>query len=156
MMRLADLDFPLLRTQEDYERGEPIEAVERCQGMVVWATQVVILYPLWLGGMPALLKGLLEQVFRPGFAFSRRESGEWPAKRLSGKRARIIVTMGMPAFIYRWYYRAHSLRSLERNILGFVGFRNTRATVIGGVATIDDRKRGAWLARIRALGRQGR
>jgi hypothetical protein len=28
--------------------------------------------------------------------------------------------MGMPAAVYRWFYRAHSLKSLERNILGFV------------------------------------
>ena len=42
---------------------------------------------------------------------------------MSGKSARIVVTMGMPGFWYRWYFRAHSLRSLQRNILKFVGFR---------------------------------
>jgi putative NADPH-quinone reductase len=38
-------------------------------------------------------------------------------KFLSYKSARIIVTLGMPTLRYRWYFRAHSLRSLKRNIL---------------------------------------
>ena len=48
----------------------------------------------------------------------------------SGKSARIIVTMGMPGSLYRWYFRAHSLHSLQRNILDFIGFRRVRALVI--------------------------
>jgi putative NADPH-quinone reductase len=79
------------------------------------------LYPLWLGSMPALLKAFLEQVFRPGFATAGGACrGTWKSL-LAGKSARIVVTIGMPAFIYRWYFRAHRLKSLERNILGFCG-----------------------------------
>ena len=73
---------------------------------MTWADHVVILYPLWLGSMPALLKALLEQVLRPGFAYSTLKLGKWPVKFLSGKTARIVITMGMPAPIYRWYFRA--------------------------------------------------
>lgn len=153
-IRVADLTFPLLRSQADYERGEPVEAVRRCQDLMNWATHVVILYPLWLGSMPALLKALLEQMLRPGFAFSTLKLGRWPVKFMSGKRARIVVTMGMPAFIYRWYFRAHSLRSLQRNILRFVGFRRVRATIIGSVASLSRAQREQWLEEVRALGRQ--
>lgn len=155
-IRIADLDFPLLRSQVDYEKGHPVEAVLRCQSAMDWATHVVILYPLWLGSMPALLKALLEQMLRPGFAFSAAKLGRWPVKFLSYKSARIIVTMGMPELIYRWYFRAHSLRSLQRNILGFVGFRGIRSTLIGGVAGLDTAKRSAWLDKVRALGGEGR
>lgn len=155
-IRLADVDFPLLRTQSDYEKGDPTEAVRHCQSAMDWATHVVILYPLWLGSMPALLKGLLEQMLRPGFGFSTRNLGRWPVKLQSGKSARIIVTMGMPGWLYRWYFRAHSLRSLQRNILRFIGFRRIRATVIGGVATINNEARGRYLAKVQALGRAAR
>jgi len=155
-IRVADLEFPLLRTQADYERGDPVGAVRRCQHAMDWATHVVILYPLWLGTMPALLKGLLEQSLRPGFAFSGRKLGRWPVKFFSGKSARIVITMGMPALVYRWYFRAHSLRSLRRNILRFVGFRRVRATLIGSVAALSEPRRQAWLENMRALGRAGR
>jgi putative NADPH-quinone reductase len=152
-IRVADLEFPLLRTQVDYEKGEPIDSVRHAQQAMDWATHVVILYPLWLGSMPALLKGLLEQMLRPGFAFSTERLGHWPAKFHSGKSARIVVTTGMPALIYRWYFRAHSLRSLQRNILHVIGFRRVRASVIGGVAGMKRVRREGWLEKMRALGR---
>ena len=85
------------------------------------------------GSMPALLKAFLEQVLRPGFAFGAAERRGMPKKLLAGKSARIVVTMGMPAFFYRLYYRAHSLKSLERNILGFVGIKPVRVTLLGNV-----------------------
>lgn len=154
LLRLADVSFPMLRTQEDYERGEPFQAIRDCQSMFDWATHVVIVYPLWLGSMPALLKGLLEQMLRPGFAFSTKQQGRWPVKLQSGKSARIVVTMGMPGWLYRWYFRAHSLRSLQRNILHFVGFRRVRATLIGNVANLAVSQRQACLQRMRKLGQR--
>jgi putative NADPH-quinone reductase len=155
-IRIADLEFPLLRSQAEYEKGQPVEAVLRCQSAIDWATHVVILYPLWLGSMPALLKALLEQMLRPGFAFSTARLGQWPVKFLSYKSARVIVTMGMPALLYRWYFRAHSLRSLKRNVLRFVGFRSVRSTLIGGIAGLNGVERSAWLEKVRALGREGK
>lgn len=152
VIRAAAVEFPLLRTQKDYEKEEPVEAIRRCQSAMDWATHVVILYPLWLGSMPALLKGLLEQMLRPGFAYSTKKLGRWPVKLQSGKSARIVVTMGMPGFVYRWYFRAHSLRSLQRNILHFIGFRRVRATVIGSIATMDGATRAKCLEGMHALG----
>jgi putative NADPH-quinone reductase len=151
-MRLADLTFPLLRSQTDYEEGEPVDAVRQCQHLMTWATHVVILYPLWLGSMPALLKGLLEQTLRPGFAFSTKKLGRWRVKFMNGKSARIVVTTGMPALLYRWYYRAHSLRSLQRNVLRFVGFRRVRATIIGSAGSMTRDEREVWLQNLRDMG----
>ena len=152
-IRVADLTFPLLRSQADFDKGDPVEAVRRCQHAIEWATHIVILYPLWLGSMPAMLKALLEQMLRPGFAFSTRQVGHWPVKFMRGKSVRIVVTMGMPAAVYRWFFRAHSLRSLQRNILRTVGFAPVRATVIGSVASITAEKRARWLDAMRELGR---
>lgn len=151
-VRLADLSFPLLRSQADYEHGEPDEAIRRCQAAMDWATHIVILYPLWLGSMPAMLKALLEQTLRPGFAFSTRQLGRWPVSLQSGKSARIIVTMGMPGWVYRWFYRAHSVRSLQRNILRFIGFRRVRATLIGNVGNMSKVRARACLQDVRELG----
>ena len=152
IVRLADLTFPLLRSQADYENGEPVEAVRQVQHLMDWATHVVIFYPLWLGSMPAMLKALLEQMLRPGFAFATRKLGRRQVKYMSGKSARVVVTMGMPAFFYRWYFRAHSLRSLQRNILRFVGFRRVRSTIIGGAGSMTREQREDWLRNVRSLG----
>ena len=150
-VEVAQLQFPLLRSQQEFEHGQMPETLEAARDAVAWAEHPVIVYPLWLGTMPALLKGLFEQVFRPGFAFEYGEGGRWQ-RGLKGRSARVIVTMGMPAFIYRWYFRAHSLRSLERNILSFVGIRPVRSTIVGLVAALGEDKRARWLERLRGLG----
>jgi putative NADPH-quinone reductase len=77
-------------------------------------------------------------------------------KLLKGKSARIVVTMGMPAFFYRWYFRAHSLKSLERNILAFCGIAPIKTSLIGMVDGGDGAKREKWLAKMRALGLKAR
>ena len=63
--------------------------------------------------------------------------------------------MGMPALLYRYYFRAHALRALERNVLGFVGFAPVHETLVGMVEAMDDAQRTRWLGRLRALGRKG-
>lgn len=154
LIRLADLVFPVLRSRHDWEQDAPPPAVAAVQADLQWARHLVIIHPLWLGAEPALLKALLEQVFRPGFAFPAGE----PALRgglLNGRTGRVIVTMGMPAFVYRTFYLSHSLKSLKRNILAFVGIGPTRETLIGTVEGIGPDGRRDWLDRVRRLGARG-
>jgi putative NADPH-quinone reductase len=149
---IASLEFGSLRGNDDFLHGTPSPVIERCQQDLAWCNHVVILFPLWLGDMPGLLKILLEQVARPGFAFATGSGKGLPRKLLRGRSARIVVTMGMPAFFYRWYYRGHSVKSLERNILAFVGIAPVRRTLLGMVEGGGDAKRVAWLAKLRELG----
>jgi putative NADPH-quinone reductase len=153
---IADLEFPLLRSQEEWTDGEVPADIARVQEDVTWANHIVFIYPLWLGTMPALVKGFLEQLLRPGFALDQQETDKWPRRRLKDKSARVIVTMGMPAFVYRWFYLSHSLRSLERNVLRFCGIGPVRDTLVGLVGSMDGAKRQAWLERMHKLGRVGR
>lgn len=129
----------------------PNEAIVQAQEAIRWANHLVILYPLWLGTMPALLKGFLEQAFRPGFGFKSKSVG-WPKPQFIGKSARVIVTMGMPEVAYRWYYRSHSLKSLERNVLKFCSVSPVRDTVFGMVDTVSPETRLGWLDEIKNLG----
>lgn len=156
VVRVAALDFPLLRSAHDWQEGRAPEAIRRAQAQIAWADHLVILFPLWLGDMPALLKGFLEQVLRPGFAFTKALPGRPWKKLLKGKSARLVVTMGMPAFFYRVFYRSHSVKSLQRNILSFCGVDPVRVTLIGMIEAAKQEARGVWLARMSALGREAR
>jgi len=112
----------------------------------------VIVYPLWLGGMPAVLKGFLEQVMRPGFAVPA-DRASLSARLLAGRSARVVVTMGMPAVVYRWYFFAHGLRLLKRNILGLIGIAPVRDAVVGSVENLTRKQRIVWLRRLRSWGK---
>ena len=143
------MDFPTLTTREDWENGMPCPAVLAFQDELAWAEHVVIVYPLWLGSMPARLKAMLEQAFRPAFAFGGK-AVTLGQGRLKGRSVRLIVTMGMPALVYRTVFFGHSLKALKGGILALVGFGPVRDTVLGGIESRPDRER--LLKRIGAMG----
>jgi len=156
-VRLIDigrLEFPVLRTQADWQHGELPASLQDAQDAIGWANHLVIIFPLWMGSMPALLRAFIEQVFRPGFA--QGPEGDVFARRLAGRSARIVVTMGMPALAYRWYFFAHGLKSLERSILKLCGIGPIRETLIGSVNKMTAGKRALWLARLEQFGRNPR
>lgn len=158
---VARLEFSLLRTQEDFEKGAVPAALVGPQGDMRWAEHWVFLFPLWHGTMPALLKGFLEHIFRPGFAMEYgmdaaacRTSSPFPKRLLTGRSARIVVTMCMPALFYRWYFGAYGVRGFERSMLSFAGMKPIRERFYG-LAFADDKKRGRWIEDMRRHGRRG-
>lgn len=150
------IDFPLLRSAEEWQHGSVPDALAPVQHAIREATHLVLVYPLWLGEMPALLKGFLEQVARPGFAIAAESRNPLKAGLLGGRSARVIVTMGMPAAIYRWFYRAHSLKALQRNILGFAGITPVRTSIVGGAASLTPQQVERWCTHLRQLGAAAR
>lgn len=153
-LAVAAMDLPLLRSEAAFHSADVPEPAREAQEAIEWAEHLVLIYPLWLGTMPAALKALLEQTLRPDFAMDY--TGKWPAGRLQGRSARVVVTMGMPALAYRWWFGAHSLKSLERNVLKFVGIKPVRETLYGMVGEASETKRADWLAQMRKLGETGR
>jgi putative NADPH-quinone reductase len=153
VLEIARLDFPLLRSQQAWEKEPVPDGLAAAQQDIAWAQHIVIVFPLWLGDMPALLKAFLEQVARPGFAFGSGERNAFTSKGLRGRSARLVVTMGMPAFVYRWYFAAHGIRSLRRNVLNFVGIAPVKSTLIGGVGQVSPARAQGWFDAMRRLGR---
>lgn len=150
-VNVADLDFPLLRTAQEFTLPPP-ESLQYSIDSLRWADHIVIIYPLWLGTMPALLKGYLEQLFRPGVALQDGEDSKWPKGKLTGKSCRIILTMGMPALAYKWFFLAHSLKSLERNVLKLSGIKPIRETILGMVEVADEATKQKWFATLEQKG----
>ena len=143
----------MLRTKAEFDHGDPSPDIARAQETVKWAEHIVFIYPLWLGTMPALLKAFLERLFSHGIA-PDTDAEKWPFKLLAGRSARIVVTMGMPAFVYRWFFWAHSLKSFERCILSMVGIKPVRETLIGAVGDMNEEKAYKALEKMTELGRR--
>ena len=156
LIDVARLEFPFLRSQRAWEDQALPSSLKVAQTTLAWAEHWLVVFPLWMGDMPAILKAFFEQVLRPGFAFGAGAPGPFSEKLLKGKSARIVVTMGMPAVVYRWYFRAHSLKSLERNILGFCGVAPIDETLIGTVEEEGRATHEKWLSQLRKLGRDAR
>jgi len=156
LIDIATLDFPILRTMEEFaDRPLPVMLEDAAQA-IKDAEHLVFVFPLWLGTMPALLKAFLEQVMRPGVAFAYLEAGKNGFARtlLKGPSARVVVTMGMPASFYRFWYLGHGIAGMRRNILNFVGISPVRETLFGLVAGASDAKRRKWISAMHALGKK--
>ena len=156
IIEIAQLEVPILRNKQEFDTGNLPASLQPAQEAIARADHLVIVYPLWLGTMPALLKAFLEQVFRTRFVFKMVDPVRrtW-SKTLAGKSARIILTLGMPAFVYRFYFGAHSLRSLERNILSMCGIGPIKETLCGNVESASEWQQRTWLTKMQQLGREG-
>jgi NAD(P)H dehydrogenase (quinone) len=122
------------------------------QEAIKWADHLVFVYPIWWGTIPALLKGFIERVFLPGFAVNFRENSPWWDKLLSGRSARLIVTLNTPSFYYRWVFGRPGHNTMKKTILEFCGIKPVRITEVGPIKNSSDAKRKKWLAQIRSLG----
>ncbi len=151
---VAELDFPWIKNKADFEDGPRPPDIVRAQDAIHAANHLVLVYPLWHGTMPALMKAFIEQVFRYDFAFEPEPKGRY-RKLLTGRSARVAITMGMPALAYRFWFRAHSLKNLERNVLKFSGIGPIRESLFGMVEDASETVRANWLQRMERLGQQG-
>jgi NAD(P)H dehydrogenase (quinone) len=155
---LGELKFdPILH--KGYKEIQALEPdLATLQEAIRWADHFVIVYPLWWATMPALLKGLFDRLWLPGFAFNMRKHADgtralgWH-KRLKGKTARMIVLAGNPPWLGHLVFGDFT-NELKRAILWFAGF-STRVTHVGPTDTAPEWLRNVWRRKVIRLGESG-
>ncbi|MGL4629723.1 MAG: NAD(P)H-dependent oxidoreductase [Leadbetterella sp.] len=151
-LNIRDLNFnPNL--QFGYRKRTELEPdLLKAQEYIRWADHLVWVYPVWWGSLPAILKGFIDRVFLPGFAFQKRENSVWWDKLLSGKTARIISTLDQPAWYYWLVYRQPSNNAMKKLTLEFVGIKPVKVTTIGPIRLSKESYRKAWLDKVEKMG----
>jgi putative NADPH-quinone reductase len=155
---LSSMELPFLRSAHDLRHGRPPQGVKLAQASLLACDHIVMIHPIWNGGAPALVRAFMEQAFRPSFTFPNAAAdAQWSfvsvlraRKALSGKTARVITTMQMPALVYRLFFRPHQ----EANALWLAGARPVNQTAIGRVEAKDGTAREEWLRRMAQWGEQ--
>ncbi|MDH1262613.1 MULTISPECIES: NAD(P)H-dependent oxidoreductase [unclassified Pseudomonas] len=151
-LKLGEMTFdPILR--DGYDQSQNLEPdLLEAQRQIHWAEHLVFVYPVWWGGIPALLKGFFDRTFLPGFAFKYRNRSQLWDKLLSGKTADLLVTLDTPPWYFRWIYGAPAHRQMTRTILGFCGIKTRRLAEFGPVRPSSEAQRQSWLRRAETLG----
>jgi len=149
---IRDLDFnPNLHF--GYRKRTELEPdLLNAQEQIMWADHLVWIYPVWWGSVPAIMKGFLDRVLLPGFAFKKREGSVWWDRFLTGKTARIICTMDQPPWYYRIRYGAPSHNAMKKLTMQFCGVKKVRITSIGPIRLSSERFREMWLKRVEKIG----
>lgn len=150
-LRLGEMVFdPVLR--DSYQQIQPLEDdLNAAQSDILWAEHLTLVYPIWWGGIPALLKGFFDRVLLPGFAFKYRKGKAFPDKLLNGRTAHLLVTMDTPPWYYRLIYRMPGLHEVRKTTLQFCGIKPLRTLTFGPVLGSTDQQRRSWLQQAQAI-----
>jgi len=133
-----------------YKKGAEKSNAEIKEINLVWV------YPVWWGSVPAILKGFLDRVLLPGFAFKKIEGSWLWDKYLTGKTARIICTLDQPGWYYKWIYGNPSHNAMKKLTLNYIGVKKVRITTIGPVTNSTEKFRAKWLKKVEKLGQMNK
>lgn len=147
-----DFDPNLTAPSPRAQALEPALAAARAD--IEWAEHLVFVYPTWWGTYPALMKGFLDRILQPGWAFEEIEGGTGFAGRLGGRTAELITTMDTPAPVQSLINKSPGRNAMARATLGFCGIDTTRHSRFGPVNSSTLARRADWLERAEALGRR--
>ncbi|MGP7959586.1 NAD(P)H-dependent oxidoreductase [Sanguibacter sp. A247] len=118
------------------------------------AEHIVVLFPQWWGGQPAVLKAWLDRVVLSGSAFRATAGTGLPGKLLRGRTARVVMTMDSPRWWNQLVYRDSAVVQLTRATFWYTGVRTVGVDRLTVVKTSTPERRSAWLARIEQRGRR--
>jgi len=128
----------------------------KSQETLKWADHIVWVYPVWWGSVPAIMKGFLDRILLPGFAFKKRDGSLWWDKYFTGKTARIICTMDQPTWFYRLVNRSPSHHAMKKLTLNFIGVKSVKITSIGPIRLSEEAFRAKWLRKVEQLGERNK
>ncbi|HEX9608678.1 MAG TPA: NAD(P)H-dependent oxidoreductase [Candidatus Paceibacterota bacterium] len=149
---LGEVQFdPILH--KGYKEIQALEPdLRKIQEDINWADHFVIVYPNWWNTMPALLKGMFDRMWLPGFAFNFDKQTKRLIQRLKGKSACVIVVAGTHSpFMTRWKFGDYT-NEIEKGILEFSGLSPIRVTTFGPCDRVDEKQKATWQASVHALG----
>jgi NAD(P)H dehydrogenase (quinone) len=151
LLKLGELEFdPVLH--EGYDQSQLLEPdLIDAQRQIHWAEHLVFVYPVWWGGLPALLKGFLDRTLLPGFAFRHRGLHGWD-KLLIGRSADLLVSLDNKPKLQRWLLGAPAHRQMVHHTLGLCGIKTRRLTEFGPVRSCNEEQRQDWLRKAERLG----
>lgn len=153
VVHLSALAFQAV-ARTGYDNLETLEPdLQDLQEKIRAATHLVFVYPIWWGTVPALLKGALDRILLPNFAFKYQKGNPFPKKLLTGKTARLIVTMDTPPWYYKLIQGAPAHKMMKRTVLEFCGVKPVKITEFGPVIGSKESKRHQWLQQAKGLGR---
>ena len=156
MTHLSDLSFDMDFEKGGYSDYKPLEPdLEGILDNLAWADHFVLTTPMWWGGLPARLKGLIDRTFLPGRAFDtrgRQDKMPLPMLNLTG---RVIFTSDTPGWFLNLIYGKPFIRQTKKQILGFVGIRPSRFTHFTQASHATGETVANWSAKVRALGTSG-
>ncbi|MDE1367706.1 NAD(P)H-dependent oxidoreductase [Bacillus licheniformis] len=110
------------------------------------ADHLIFIYPLWWGGMPAIMTGFIDRVFAAGEAYTYQ--GKLPKGLLKARTASVYYTADAPSWYLRFWRRDADWVTVKDVMLKFCGVRRVKRLLFAGVKDSSEEKRTQWLDRV--------
>lgn len=150
-INIGEMNFEISLEQE-YDQPLVLEPdLLVFQESIKWSEHIVIVSPVWWGGVPAKFKGMIDRTFLPNFAFKYIEGKAIPEKLLKGRTSELIITLDTPPFWYKYVKGNVIYKQLKSAILEFSGIKNRSSNYFGPVMSSSSTKRAAWLDKVGRL-----
>lgn len=155
---LNDYDFDMDFEFSKYSQAKRLEPeLERFIEDLKWCDHFVLCTPMWWGGLPAKLKGLVDRSFLPGSVFDTRvKKGQMPKPMLKDITGRVIITSDTPGWIMNLFYRNALINQIKGQILGFIGIKPTKVMWCAGAGAAEQEQVNKWTERVKVLGASGK
>ena len=156
LINLHQLKFdPILH--KGYSEIQELEAdLHMMQQELLAADHIVVVYPVWWGAVPALLKGFLDRTLVPGFAFKYRKGSPLWDRLLKGKTGRLIVTSDGPWWWNRFIYGDPAIKMMKKAVFEFCGIDPVSVILFDEIKASKPQQRLAHLERVKKLGLAGK
>lgn len=151
---LGELHFdPILH--KGYKEIQQLEPdLQHLQDAIRECDHLVIAYPNWWCTMPAILKGMFDRIWLPGFAFNFNKETKKIDKHLTGKTARVFILSGSHSPFKTWWQFGDFTNEIQYGILEFAGIK-TQVSAYGPCEKVNDTVRAKWFKEVEILGRKG-
>lgn len=152
-VNLGDLKFdPILH--KGYKEIQKLEPdLVALQDHFKNADHIVVVYPNWWCTMPALLKGLFDRFWLPGFAFNFEKDTKKPIKLMKGKTARVVIVSGTQSPFMTWWKFGDYTNEIQYGILEFAGIK-TKVASFGPSERVAEPQKERWLKEIGLMGQR--
>lgn len=133
-----------------YQKGKFLDSkVGAYQKKIKNSNFLIFIFPIWWGAMPAIIKGFIDKVFLPGWAYIANDMGLFQGKLKHIRKSLTITTMGSPKIFYNFYLKNPIKQILINDTLKICGIKKNKLIQLGRVAAIQNKKRTAWLEKIK-------
>lgn len=155
MIHLSQLKFDPILHKGYLEIQELEEDLKSVQQDILWAQHLVFVYPIWWGSVPALLKGFLDRVFLPGFAFKYHKGSPWWDRLLKGRTGRLIITTDAPWWWNKFMYSDPAIKMMKKAVLEFCGVSSVKVTQLDEIKNKAPKDIELNLKKVYDLGKRG-
>ena len=151
-MNLHDMKFDPDLTYGYHQRKDHEPVLQEFLENTKWSEHMAWFHPLWWGGMPAKMQGVIDRTFLPGLTFAYRENSSLWDKLLKGRTADVTVTADTPGWFIKFMYgNAHKHR-ITKQVLGFCGVKVTNYSYFAAAKTASENKIKDWTERAYKIG----